>query len=36
MLAASTINAEEKEFVVDSGARVHMVSKRDLNKAELE
>ena len=27
---------EEKEFVVDSGASVHMVSKRDLNPAELE
>ena len=34
--AASTINPEEREFVVDSRASVHMVSKKDLNKAELE
>ena len=27
---------EEREFVVDSGASVHVVSKRDLNSAELE
>ena len=27
---------EEKEFVVDSGANMHMVSKNDLNSAELE
>ena len=27
---------EEREFVVDSGASVHTVSKRDLNSAELE
>ena len=26
----------EREFVVDSGASMHMVSKRDLNSAELE
>ena len=36
MLAASTIKPEEREFVVDSGASVHKVSKRDLNSAELE
>ena len=36
MLAAATINPEEREFVVDSRASVHMVSKKDLNKAELE
>ena len=35
-LAASTIKPEEREFVVDSGASMHMVSKRDLNSAELE
>ena len=29
-------NPEEGEFVVDSGASMHMVSKKDLNKAELE
>ena len=32
---ASTEEPEEREFVVDSGASVHMVSKRDLNSAEL-
>ena len=36
MPAASTLDPEEKEFVVDSGASVHTVSKRDLNSAELE
>ena len=36
MPAASTINPEEIEFVVDSGASMHMVSKKDLDKAELE
>ena len=30
------INPGEREFVEDSGASVHMVSKKDLNKAELE
>ena len=34
--AASTIKPEEREFVVDSGAIMHMVSKKDLNEAELE
>ena len=34
--AASTKEPEEREFVVDSGASMHMVSKRDLNSAELE
>ena len=27
---------EEREFVVDSGAGMHMVSRKDLNSAELE
>ena len=36
MLAAATTKPEEREFVVDSGAIKHMVSKRDLNSAELE
>ena len=27
---------EEREFVVDSGASMHMVSRKDLNSAELE
>ena len=34
--AASTIKPEEKESVVDSGGSRHMVSKKDLNEAELE
>ena len=34
--AASTIKPEEREFVVDSGASMHMVSKKDLNSAELQ
>ena len=32
----STIKPEEREFVVDSGASIHMISKMDLNSAELE
>ena len=32
----STNKPEEREFVVDSGASVHMISKKDLNSAELE
>ena len=34
--AASTKELEEREFVVDSGAGMHMVSVRDVNSAELE
>ena len=34
--AASTKEPEEREFAVDSGASVHMVSKKDFNSAELE
>ena len=34
--AASTKELEENELVVDSSASMHMVSKRDLNSAELE
>ena len=34
--AASTIYPEEREFVEDSRASMHMVSKKDFNKAELE
>ena len=34
--AASTQEPEEREFVVDSGASMHMVSKRDLNSAEFQ
>ena len=36
MPAASTIKPKEREFVVDSGASLQMVSKRDLNSAEVE
>ena len=36
MPAASTIKPEEREFVVDSGASMHMVSRKDQNSAELE
>ena len=31
--AASTMNPEGKEFVVDSGASMHMASKTDLDEA---
>ena len=34
--AASTKEPDESKFVVDSGARMHKVRKRDLNSAELE
>ena len=34
--AASTKEPEERKFVVDSGASMHMVSKRDFISAELE
>ena len=33
---AETQEPEEKEFVVDSGASMHMLSKKDLNSGELE
>ena len=36
MPAASTKEPEERKFVVDSGATMHMVRKKDLNSAELE
>ena len=36
LLAASTTKPEEGEFVVDSGASLLVVSKRDLNSAELK
>ena len=35
-LPASSLKLEEREFVVDSGASMHMISKKDLNSAELE
>ena len=34
--APSKIKPEEREFVVDSGASMHMMSRKDLNSAELE
>ena len=35
-LAASTLKPEEREFVVDSGASMHMISKKDLSDAEMD
>ena len=34
-LPASTLKLEEREFVVDSGASMHMISKNDLSDAEM-
>ena len=34
-LLASTLKPEEREFVVDSGASMHMISKKDLSDAEM-
>ena len=34
--APSESKLEEREFVVDSGASMHMLSRRDLNSAESE
>ena len=35
-LPASTLEPEEREFVVDSSASMHMISKKDLNDAEMD
>ena len=35
-LPASTLKPEEREFVVDSGASMHMIRKKDLNSAEMD
>ena len=35
-LPASMLKPEEREFVVDSGASMHMISKKDLSKAEMD
>ena len=35
-LPASALKPEEREFVVDSGASMHMISKRDLCDAEMD
>ena len=34
-LPASNLKLEEREFVVDSGASMHMISKKDLHDAEM-
>ena len=36
LLVASARKPEEREFVADSGASMHMLSRKDLNSAELE
>ena len=33
---ASKLKPEEREFVVDSGASMHMISKKDLSEAEMD
>ena len=35
-LVPACINSEEREFVVDSGASMHMISKKELNDAEMD
>ena len=35
-LPASTLKPEERENVVDSGASMHMISKKDFNDAEVD
>ena len=35
-LPASALKPEEREFVVDSGASMHMISKKDLSNAEMD
>ena len=35
-LPASNLKPEERDFVVDSGASMHMISKKDLNSAEMD
>ena len=35
-LLASTLKPEEREFVVDSRASMHMISKKDLSDAEMD
>ena len=35
-LPASTLKPEEREFVVGSGASMHMISKKDLSNAEMD
>ena len=35
-LPASTLKPEEREFVVDSGASMHMISRKDMSDAEMD
>ena len=35
-LPASTLKPEEREFVADSGASLHMISNKDLSEAEMD
>ena len=35
-LFASNLKLEEREFVVDSGASMHMISKKDLNSHAMD
>ena len=35
-LPASSLKPEEREFVVDSGASIHVISKKDLSDAEMD
>ena len=35
-LPASTLKPEERKFVVDSGTSMHMISKKELSKAEMD
>ena len=35
-LLESNFKIEEREFVVDSGASMHMISKKDLNSVEMD
>ena len=34
--APSTLKPEEREIVIDSGVWMHMISKKDLNSADME
>ena len=36
LLSPANLKPEEREFVEDAGASMHMISKKDLNSAELE
>ena len=36
LFSPSTLKPEEREFVIDSGASMHMIKKKDLNSAEMD